>query len=60
MVGAMKMKDHALHQKVLAEVVQGYIAIVDGPGSFSVEDFVDMYPDAKVSMASLFYVQPFK
>lgn len=34
--------------KILAEIVHSYKAVVDGPCSFFVEDFVEMYPDAKV------------
>jgi hypothetical protein len=46
----MKTEDKAVRQKLLAEIVQGYSAIVDGPGSFFIEDFVEMYPDAKVCL----------
>lgn len=35
-------------QKILAEVTKGYSAIVDGPGCFFVQDWIEMYPDAKV------------
>ncbi|KAF2490124.1 hypothetical protein BU16DRAFT_575558 [Lophium mytilinum] len=45
---AMNTRDKAVRQKILAEIVSGYSAIVDGPGCFFVEDWVEMYPDAKV------------
>ncbi|KAL2215113.1 hypothetical protein M432DRAFT_627930 [Thermoascus aurantiacus ATCC 26904] len=41
-----KGQDCAL--KILVEIVHSYKAVVDGPCSFFVEDFVEMYPDAKV------------
>lgn len=33
---AMQTEDEAVRQKILAEIVQGYSATVDGPGCFSV------------------------
>ncbi|OCL02422.1 hypothetical protein AOQ84DRAFT_229096 [Glonium stellatum] len=48
---AMQTKDKAVRQKILAEIVQGYSAIVDGPGCFFVEDWIEMYPDAKVVLS---------
>jgi hypothetical protein len=47
---AMQTEDKAVRQKILAEIVQGYSAIVDGPGCFFVEDWIEMYPDAKVGL----------
>lgn len=41
--------------KILAEIVHSYKAVVDGPCSFFVEDFVEMYPDAKVRIHTLKY-----
>jgi hypothetical protein len=35
-------------QKILAEIVKDYVAIVDGPGCFFVQDWIEMFPDAKV------------
>jgi len=46
----MQTEDKAVRQKILAEIVQGYSAIVDGPGCFFVEDWIEMYPDAKVGL----------
>jgi len=45
---AMNTRDKAVRQKILAKIVSGYSAIVDGPGCFFVEDWIEMYPDAKV------------
>lgn len=44
----MKENDKAKRQKILKELVKGYVAIVDGPGCFFVEDWIEMFPDAKV------------
>lgn len=44
----MREQDKVVRQKILAEIVKGYVAIVDGPGCFFVEDWVEMFPDAKV------------
>ena len=44
----MHAADKAVRQKILAEIVTGYAAMVDGPGCFFVEDWVEMYPDTKV------------
>jgi hypothetical protein len=44
----MNEHDKAVRQKLLAEITKGYSAIVDGPGCFFIEDWVEMYPDAKV------------
>ncbi|KAF2806574.1 uncharacterized protein BDZ99DRAFT_394141, partial [Mytilinidion resinicola] len=44
---AINTRDKAVRQNILAEIVSGYSAIVDGPGCFFVEDWVEMYPDAK-------------
>ena len=43
----MKEKDKAKRQKILAQIVKGYGAIVDGPGCFFIEDWLEMFPDAK-------------
>jgi hypothetical protein len=43
---AMQTEDKALRQKILAEIVKGSSAIVDGPACFFGEDSVEMYPDA--------------
>jgi hypothetical protein len=43
----MRTEDKAVRQKLLLEIVQGYEAIVDGPGCFFVADWVEMFPDAK-------------
>jgi Sulfotransferase domain len=48
----MQTEDRAERQKVLAQIVEGYEAIVDGPGCFFVEDWVEMFPDAKVCLFS--------
>jgi hypothetical protein len=45
---AMKEEDKAVRQKILAELVKGYVAAVDGPACFFVEDWIEMFPDAKV------------
>src|ERR1700730_5128695 len=44
---AMQTEDKAFQQKILAEIVKGSSAIVDGLGCFFVEDWVEIYPDAK-------------
>lgn len=44
----MREKDKAKRQKILLEIVKGYVAIVDGPGCFFVEDWLEMFPDAKL------------
>ena len=44
----MREPSAAARQKLLAEVTKGYSAIVDGPGCFFVQDWIEMYPDAKV------------
>jgi hypothetical protein len=46
----MRTEDKAVRQKILTEIVKGYSAIVDGPGCFFVEDWIEMYPDAKVRL----------
>lgn len=47
---AMQTEDKAVRQKILTEKVQGYSAMVDAPGCFFVEDWIEMYPDAKVGL----------
>lgn len=47
-LAAMREPSKPARQKILAEVVKGYSAIVDGPGCFFVADWIEMYPDAKV------------
>jgi hypothetical protein len=44
----MRTQDKAVRQKILAEIVRGYMAIVDGPGCFFVQDWIEMFPEAKV------------
>lgn len=55
---AMQTEDKAVRQKILAGIVQGYSAIVDGPGCFFVEDWIEMYPDAKVVLACAPHPKP--
>jgi membrane protein YqaA with SNARE-associated domain len=43
----MREPNPAVRQKLLAQVTQGYAAIVDAPGCFFIADWVEMYPDAK-------------
>ncbi|KAH8660684.1 hypothetical protein BGZ60DRAFT_530698 [Tricladium varicosporioides] len=45
---AMLEKNKAMRQKILAEIVKGYEAVTDGPACFFVEDWCEMFPDAKV------------
>jgi hypothetical protein len=41
-------REKPTRQKILAEIVYGYSAIVDEPGSFFIEDRLEMCPNAKV------------
>ena len=48
-LAAMSEPEKAVRQKyLLDEIVDGYTAIVDGPGCFFVEDWVEAFLDAKV------------
>ncbi|KAF4634956.1 hypothetical protein G7Y89_g3133 [Cudoniella acicularis] len=47
-LAAMQAEDKVVRQKILADIVKGYEAITDGPGCFFVEDWIEMFPDAKV------------
>lgn len=50
----MRASSKAERQKILAKIVKGYTAIVDGPGFFFfffVEDWIEMFPDAKVVLS---------
>ena len=40
-------------QKIVAEIVKGYAAIADGSGCLFVEDWVEMFPDQDVLLATL-------
>jgi hypothetical protein len=44
----MREPERQARQELLAEVTKGFTAIVDGPGCFFVQDWIEMYPDAKV------------
>lgn len=44
----MREPSASARRKILAEVTKGNRAIVDGPGCFFVQDWIEMYPDAKV------------
>ncbi|KAH6675009.1 hypothetical protein B0J14DRAFT_653184 [Halenospora varia] len=45
---AMLEKDKVVRQKILREIVRGYEAVTNGPACLFVEDWVEMFPDAKV------------
>ena len=45
-----KGKKHAM----IRDLLKGYQAVVDCPVSLMVEDFVEMYPDAKVSSLGVY------
>jgi hypothetical protein len=55
---AMRTENKHERHKILAEIVKGYTAIVDGPGCFFVEDWVEMFPDAKVCLVCLLFQLP--
>jgi hypothetical protein len=46
-------QDKATWQKIVAEIVKGYVAIVDALGCLFVEDWVEMFPDQGVLPAIL-------
>jgi hypothetical protein len=49
----MREQGKAMRQKIVAEIVKGYVAIVDGPGCLFAEDWVEMFPDQGVLPATL-------
>lgn len=44
----MLEKNKVVRQKILGEIERGYEAVTDGPACFFVDDWVEMFPDAKV------------
>ena len=44
----MRIEKSSHGRKILAEIVYGYSAIVDEPGSFFIEDRLEIHPNAKV------------
>lgn len=47
-IDAMREKDRNRRHKLLYQIVDGFAATCDFPGVVFIDDFMDMYPDAKV------------